>query len=1008
MSTQPQTPTNKNSYKETLNLPQTAFAMEAKLVQNEPGRLKKWQEARLYEKVLDARADSPKGKWVLHDGPPFANGDIHIGHLINKTLKDVIMRFRSMQGYQTPYVPGWDCHGLPIEHKIQQELGPKLREMSTVEVRRKCHEYADKYVKIQSEQFQRLGILGDWGRPYLTMEKGYEAETLEVFARFVENGLVYKQLKPVPWSVSNQTALADAELEYQDVEDPSVYVEFPAVDPKRLHEVFSGGMGKSELPVSLLVWTTTPWTLPANLAVAVHPDVEYALVAYEARAVVLATDLVKQVFALRPDLRHDIIATVHGRDLLGLQYRHPFIDRVGRVVAADYVTTTDGTGLVHTAPGHGEEDYNTGVREGLETYSPVLANGRFDDTAPEFIRGKTVWEANPLVAQRLKDETLLFAEVKIRHSYPHDWRSKKPIIFRATEQWFIAMDKPFALGGKTDAESLRQRALNVVAVSLMAATDLDEVARTANQTNPELTDILSPQTLREVLNESVASMAKEVGSVRFVPDWGRNRLGGMVASRPDWCVSRQRAWGLPIPVFYNEKGEPLLTKESVLAVSKRFGEHGSDAWFTLSPKELLGADFVYPAGFNADTLRKEQDIFDVWFESGSSWRAVLQCRDYLHFPADLYLEGSDQHRGWFQLSLLPSIGFNGVAPFKAVLTHGFVVKPDGKKVSKSDKEYVTATQEIDRHGADLLRLWCCSVDYQYDIPTSPQVIKEFGDKYRKIRNTLRYLLSNVYDFDPATDAQEISPASLDAWVSAEFDKLVIEVTGAYDNYELHRVFKLIHEFCAVQISAIYGNAMKDRLYCEAPNSPLRRRSQTVMHRMLVALTKLLAPMLIFTADETWEHIQHKSGEDAKCESVHLALLPEPSGVEVSEQQQEEWRLIMELRDQALLQLDKLKQDPAVKLNKALDAEVIYYVDDADLRRRLEAYTVDMADVVGAGFHSFAEKDTPGPAVEVKVLDRRETYQACARSWKRRPDVGADPAYPDLCLRDAMAVKEAKK
>jgi isoleucyl-tRNA synthetase len=952
-------PQEKKSYKDTLNLPQTGFAMKADLVASEPARLQKWREMHLYKRLLVARSESPKGKWILHDGPPFANGDIHIGHLINKTLKDVILRFRTMQGYQTPYVPGWDCHGLPIEHKIQQELGPKLREMSTVEVRRKCYEYAAKYVKIQSEQFQRLGILGEWEDPYLTMEKGYEAGTLEVFAKFVENGLVYKQLKPVPWSVSNQTALADAELEYQDVEDPSVYVEFPAVDPVRLHEVFSGGMGKSELPVSFLVWTTTPWTLPANLAIAVHADVEYALVAYDDRAVVLASDLIKQVFALRPDLRHDVVATVHGRDLLGLEYRHPFVKRVGRIVGAEYVTTTDGTGLVHTAPGHGEEDYNTGVREGLETYSPVLANGKFDDTAPEFVRGKTVWEANPLIAQNLKDQGALFAEVKIRHSYPHDWRSKKPIIFRATEQWFVAMDKPFSFDGETEKVSMRDRA-------------------------------------KRACGEQV----------NFVPDWGRARLLGMLESRPDWCVSRQRAWGLPIPVFYNDKGEPLLSKDSVLAVSHRFREHGSDAWFTLSPQELLGHDFAYPPGFEPEKLRKEQDIFDVWFESGSSWHSVLQRRTYLQFPADMYLEGSDQHRGWFQLSLLPSIGFNGVAPFKAVLTHGFAVKPDGTKVSKSDKEYVTATQEIDRHGADVLRLWCCSVDYQHDLPVSPAMIKEFGDKYRKIRNTLRYLMSNLYDFNPQADAVEVTPSSLDGWVSAALDKLIVEVTAAYEQYELHRVFRLLHEFCAVEISAIYGNAMKDRLYCEAPDSPLRRRSQTVMHRMSVAITKLLAPMLVYTADEAWEHIQHKPAEDARCESVHLTLLPQPAAEEVPEKQEAEWRLVMELRDQALLQLDKLKQEAG--LNKALDAEVIYYVDDADLRRRLEAYGVDLADVVGAGFHSFAEKDTPGPAVEVKVLDRREKYPACARSWKRRPDVGSDAEYPDLCLRDALAVKGLKK
>jgi isoleucyl-tRNA synthetase len=958
MSTEAQPTQQKKNYKETLNLPQTAFEMQANLVKNEPLRLQKWREMRLYDRLLKARADSPKGKWILHDGPPFANGDIHIGHLINKTLKDVILRFRTMQGHQTPYVPGWDCHGLPIEHKIQQELGPRLRDMSTVDVRQRCYEYAAKYVKIQSEQFQRLGILGEWDDPYLTMEKGYEAHTLEVFARFVENGLVYKQLKPVPWSVSNQTALADAELEYQDVEDASVYVEFPVTDPQRTLAAFPGGTGKlSGLPVAFLVWTTTPWTLPANLAIAAHPDVEYALVQYDNRVVILANDLVKQVFALRSGAEPKIIATVKGGQLLGLEYRHPFIDRMGRIVAADYVTTTDGTGLVHTAPGHGEEDYETGVREGLEIYSPVLANGRFDDTAPEFIRNRTVWEANPMITQRLKDEGALFAEVKIKHSYPHDWRSKKPIIFRATEQWFIAIDKPFVLVEGADPASLRERARRVCA------------------------------------NE-----------VQFIPDWGRARLEGMLESRPDWCVSRQRAWGLPIPVFYNERGEALLSKESVLAVAERFRQQGSDAWFKLSPKELLGPDFAYPPGFDPDKLRKEQDIFDVWFESGSSWRAVLQSRDYLNFPADLYLEGSDQHRGWFQLSLLPSIGFNGIAPFKAVLTHGFAVKPDGTKVSKSDKEYVTVMQEVERHGADLLRLWCCSLDYQYDLPTSPQVIKEFGDKYRKIRNTLRYLLSNLYDFDPAKDPQEILLSSLDGWASAELDKLIVEATAAYDRYELHRVFRLLHEFCAVQVSAIYGNSMKDRLYCEVPDAPLRRRSQTVMHRMVVALTKLLAPMIVYTADEAWEHIR-PDGADAACESAHLALLPQPSGNEVSDAQAEEWRLIMDLRDQALMQLDKLKKE--VGLNKALDAEVIFAVDDPELTRRLEAYGVDLQDFVGAGYHSFVEKDTPGRAVEVSVVDRRDKYPACARSWKRRPDVGSDPDYPDLSLRDALAVKRMK-
>ena len=945
----------KKSYKDTLNLPQTAFPMEAKLVQNEPARLANWKEARLYEQIQAARAGA--AKWVLHDGPPFANGDIHIGHVINKTLKDVFIRFKTMQGFQTPYVPGWDCHGLPIEHKIQQELGPKLREMSTLDVRKKCYAYAEHFVKVQSEQFQRLGILGDWDKPYLTMDRRYEAATLEVFARFVEAGLVYKQLKPVPWSVANQTALADAELEYQDIVDASVYVEFPADPATELAK-------KAGKPLYLLVWTTTPWTLPANLAIAVGAEVKYALVDYERagekRVGIVAEDLVERVFKGREGVinvskRPEALT---GEELAGrAEYLHPFIEYKGRVLTADYVTTTDGTGLVHTAPGHGEEDYETGVKHGLEVYSPVLANGRFDDTVPEFIRGKTTKEGNGLIAEELRRRGRLLAVENITHSYPHDWRSKTPILFRATEQWFVAMDKPFETRGETcEPRSLRDRA--------MAACD---------------------------------------GDVSFVPEWGRNRIGGMLAGRPDWCVSRQRAWGMPIPVFYNEHGQALLTPESVRAVAKRFEEKGSDAWFTDSPAELLGKDFRYPPGFKPDGLRKEKDIFDVWFESGSSWNGVLRQRPELGFPADLYLEGSDQHRGWFQLSLLPALGATGRPPFKQVLTHGFVVKPDGRKVSKSDPEYVTATKEINTHGADLLRLWTCSVDYEGDIPSSPQVIKEFGDKYRKIRNTLRYLLSNLYDFNPATDAQEVPPNSLDGWASAQLDSLVRDVTAAYDAYQTHRVFKLLHEFCNVQISAVYGNAMKDRLYCDAPDSPPRRRTQTVMYRMAVALTKLLAPMTVFTADEAWEHIAHKPAGEEALSSVHLSRLPEPAGPKPTDEQQHEWRLLMELRDQAMLQVDPLLRKFPKQI-KPLDMELVIRVDDDALRRRLAAYGPDLEDLVGAGYHSFAEKSAEGPAVSVEVIDRRDVYKACARSWKRRPDVGQDPEFPDLSLRDAAAVR----
>jgi isoleucyl-tRNA synthetase len=945
----------KNLYKQSLNLPQTAFPMEAKLVQNEPARLAKWKEMDLYHKVLERHASDPL--WVLHDGPPFANGDIHIGHLINKTLKDCIIRFRTMQGHRVPYVPGWDCHGLPIEHKIQQELGAKMREMSVVEVRQKCFDYAAKYATLQNEQFQRLGVLGDWKHPYWTMSPEYEAGTLEVFARFVEKGLVYKKLKPVPWSIANQTALADAELEYKDVEDTSIFVEFPLSDNAAAKKLF-GAAGEGE--AHLLVWTTTPWTLPANLAVAVHPDVDYVAVTYR-------RDGLTRVGIIAEALREKVLTDVEvlavsqlvkGAQLVESQlaYRHPFLDKTGVILPALYITTEDGTGLVHTAPGHGEDDYLTGITHKLPVYCPVLHNGTFDKTAPEWLQGIVVWKANPLIIARLREGKLLLKEAKISHSYPHDWRSKTPIIFRATEQWFINVDQVF--------ETATERR------------------------SDEATKGLS---LRDRARQAVKS------TVEFIPAWGQARLTGMLESRPDWCISRQRAWGLPIPVFYNEQGQALLTPESVRAVAKHFAAAGSEAWFKRSPAELLeGVDTG--ADFPKDKLRKETDIFDVWFESGSSWHDVLQKREDHHFPADLYLEGSDQHRGWFQLSLFPSLGYNGVPPYRQVLTHGFVVKPDGTKVSKSDKEYVTAVQEINRHGADLLRLWCCSVDYQGDIPCSPKVIQEFSDKYRKIRNTLRYLLSNLYDFTPATDAQEPPLRSLDAWALDQLDTLIVDVTAAYDAYQTHRAFRLLHDFCSVQISAVYGNAMKDRLYCEKPDSPLRRRCQTVMHRMATALIKLLAPMTVFTADEAWEYLTQKPAGEESLASVHLAALPKPSGRQVPDDIRQEWTLLMQLRDQALLQLDMLKKEKG--LNKALDAQVVYEVS-AQQQRRLEAYGVDLEDLVGAGHHAF----TGSAAAEAKVAvrDTREQYKACARSWKRRPDVGSVASHPDLSARDAAAM-----
>ncbi|MGC4032899.1 MAG: class I tRNA ligase family protein [Tepidisphaeraceae bacterium] len=653
----------------------------------------------------------------------------------------------------------------------------------------------------------------------------------------------------------------------------------------------------------------------------------------------LAKELVEKVFGKVQTSNFSVVRTVPGKEILDLEYTHPFVERTGKVLPADYVTTTDGTGLVHTAPGHGEDDYNTGIKFGLPVYCPVMANGRYDSTVPNWLVGLTVWEANPKVVEHLKEIGALLAEETITHSYPHDWRSKTKIIFRATEQWFVGIDRDTA-----DGEAPVRKA------ALEAVTD----------------------------------------EIKFIPEWGRARITGMLNSRPDWCISRQRSWGLPIPVFYNETGEALLTPDSVRAVARAFAKHGSDAWYTLTPAELLDGCDTGDA-FPKDKLRKEQDIFDVWFESGSSWNSVLKSREPdLQFPADLYLEGSDQHRGWFQLSMLPCLASGNGVPFKQVLTHGFIVGPDGKKVSKSDKNYVTAMTEINRHGADLLRLFVCQLDYEGDMAASPKLIQEFGDKYRKIRNTLRYLLSNLYDYDGSS--QEVTTQSLDGWALYQLDQLIEGVTAAYDSFALHKAFRLIHDFCAVQVSAVYGNAMKDRLYCDAPDSPLRRRTQYVMHKMVLAITKLISPMLVFTADETWGFIPHKPADEAELPSVHLSRLPLPSGRVPSPEQIADWGVLFKLREEALLKLDALKKEKGV--NKSLDAEVVL---PPSLKARFESYGVDLEDMVGCGYHSF------GSAEDVTVIDRRETYAACARSWKRRPDVGSNSAYPDLSARDAAAI-----
>ena len=979
----------KVNYKDTINLPRTQFDMRAGLLEKEPRRLGTWAAQDLYGQVRRARAGAPR--YILHDGPPYANGNIHMGHLLNKVLKDLVVRHKTMTGHDAPYLPGWDCHGLPIEAKVMEELGRSAGEMDRMEIRRRCQAYAARYIEVQKREFQRLGIWGQFDRPYITMDPSYEAAVLEVFARMVSQGVVYRQLKPVHWSIENRTALADAELEYFDRQDASIYVrlDVPAGDKVR-RELF-GVPGEG--PLALLIWTTTPWTLPANLAVAVHPDFEYAVARWRGADgrpawAVVARELAPRVFAAAGVTQYELSGSATGKQMadFGFTYSHPLIDQKQcPVVMANYVTLEDGTGLVHTAPGHGLEDYGTALRVGLEVYCPVLADGTFDETVPQFLRGKGVWEANELVCRRLAEGGALFHRADFTHSYPHDWRSKKPTIFRATEQWFIAVDEPTATAGRT-------------------------------------------------LREMALELAREDSAVRFVPAWGRHRLAGMLESRPDWCISRQRAWGLPIPAFVNEQGQVLLTAASVRAVAAHFATHGSDSWFTASPAELLAgwdaaadpaiadAQAFAPAG-----LSKQMDIFDVWFESGSSWHAVAEKAGLVQrIPVDLYLEGSDQHRGWFQLSLLPALAAAGRSPFRTVLTHGFVVDEQGYKMSKSLGNVVSVQDELAKRGADILRLWVASVNYQDDIRTSDKLIAQIEDAYRKIRNTLRFAMGSCFDFDPAVCAVQPGEHSIDRWMQLELDRLTQEALAAYEAFEFHRVYRLIYEFCTVQASSLYMAAVKDRLYCERPDSPRRRASQSVLHRMLMTLTKLLAPILPFTAEEAWEHIPHRPAEEPA--SVHLALMPaidaevgrayevrsempDPADWTPAHLQQGPaviWQRLLAIRDEALVKLEALR---AGGVKNPLDAEVVFHVagDDEGHRRLIELYLGELEDLLGVGYARLAEDLPAGShAVVSEAVDARERYARCARSWKRRPDVGSDPEYPELSKRDAEVMRELMK
>lgn len=940
----------KPNYKKTINKPQTSFSMKANLVQNEPASQKRWAKMELYEKIREARKG--RERYVFHDGPPYANGSIHLGHLLNKVLKDFVVRSKTLLGYDVPYVPGWDCHGLPIEHKVMQEQRDKLLaeggRPDVMATRKACRKYAEKFVKHQSGQMQRLLTLADYDDPYLTMNPGFEASVLEVFAGLIERGLVYRGLKPVHWSIENQTALADAELEYYDREDTSVFVMFELT-----REAEQSGA------THLMIWTTTPWTLPANLAVAVSERAEYGVYDIAGKQVVIAVDLAEKVLKQEQVEMAEPKAILKGSDLVGWTYQHPFIDRTGSVVAADYVTLEDGTGMVHTAPGHGVEDYQTGLREGLDIYCPVQSDGTFDTSVPEWLQGKTVWDANDLVCQRLNESGHMFHEQKFMHSYPHDWRGKTPVIFRATEQWFVDVNRPFVLGESPEA-SLKQRALDV----------------TENDVN-------------------------------FLPGWGRNRMRGMLETRPDWCLSRQRAWGLPIPAFYPEDNglEPLLTPASVLAVAKILAEKGSDAWFYMDSAQLLehykpGDDPHAPDWFGTvevSTLKKSGDIFDVWFESGSSWHACMERRG-LAWPresgyiaerpvTDLYLEGSDQHRGWFQLSLLPCLGVTGQSPFKTVLTHGFMVDKDGRKMSKSLGNTLEVEELLKEFGADVCRWWVSSLNTDNDIKVDHDFFKVAGDEYRKIRNTIRFMLSNLGDFSVTEHTYSFTAEdshSLDAWLLDALKQLSHQIVEAYEQLRFRKVHDLLFNFCNDTLSAVYLAAMKDRLYCDAVDSPRRRRTQTALRMATERLCLLLSPMMPHTADEAWRVLH---GEDA-C--VHLETLeahPLPTF-----EAAEAWPKVIQQRDDwlAIMESDRQKQD----IDNPLDLGLV--VNDAD-GTLAKFDQVDLADLVGI---SQFEIDNASDGIRVKDL---RDLARCERSWKRDGTVKLRDDGGMLSQRDAAAL-----
>ena len=925
-------------YKETLNLPQTDFPMRANLPTREPEWLAKWEQSDLYQHIRRKSAGRPK--YVLHDGPPYANGNIHMGHALNKILKDMIIKSRTMMGYDSPYIPGWDCHGLPIEHKVEVELREQRKPLEKNEIRKLCRQYANKYLNIQREEFKRLGVLGDWEHPYITMDYHYQATIMREFGKFVGSNSVDKRLKSVRWCISCETALAEAEVEYENHTSPSIFVRFRlASDPSAIAPELAGKT------VFVVIWTTTPWTLPANLGIAFHPEFTYAAVEVSGQVFIVADALLESLIARFGWQHPTVLAKFPGAALEGLECRHPFIDRASQCVLAEYVTLEQGTGCVHTAPGHGQEDYDTGVKYGMDIYAPVDHQGKFHADVAHFA-GMQVFQANKPIIELLRQQGDLLGTENIEHQYPHCWRCKKPVIFRATAQWFMLMER----------NNLRKLAL------------------------------------------------EGIRNVRWIPDWGQDRIYGMIETRPDWCLSRQRNWGVPIIALYcNDCGEILLRQDLVNFVAEMVEQRGADIWFELPVEDLMPKGTTC-AKCGGSSFKKETDILDVWFDSGSSHVVVAeQHPEQIGWPVDMYLEGTDQHRGWFNSSLLEAVGTRGIPPYRSVLTHGYIVDEQGRKMSKSLGNTVAPQDVIKQYGAEILRLWVSTEDYRTDISISMDMMKRIADAYRRIRNTCRYMLGNLHDFDPAKDAvPQAEMLEIDQWAMHRLQLLIQRVSKAYEDFEFHVFFHAFHNFCVVDMSALYLDVLKDRMYTAKATSQARRSGQTAMYEILSAMVKLMAPVLSFTAEECWGYLD-KSGQ-----SVHLQDFPKVNDAYKNDALDARWERMIEMRGEILKQLEIARQNKVI--GHPLDAAVEVYAS-GDTLALLRQFAKDLADICIVSEASVYGEETPVPAdaaaseaiknFAVNIV--KAAGEKCPRCWHYQTNIGQNAAHPDLCASCAAAV-----